>query len=310
MWPGDFDSHTEHQSLRSWLRVLLAMSIRRFFDSALIFRAILFCAGCVVPRSERQEWISEWRAELWYLLDNPGGADSSSALVPQSVISFCLGSFQDAMWLRLNRSDSVREERLWLRSPVRCIVFIAVLAAMTLWIAYGESMLQSPYTDPQFLASSLLVLVIAVLILPITTSLSLGQYPASLHSSARSARLNRFVFLGVKIAILLPIVFCGTLALAPGIAFAWLRPQAMLIGYFFAFRWALIDQRRRCPVCLRLLTNPVRLGQASRTMLDWYGTELMCSRGHGLLYVPESPTSSYSSQTWLPLDSSWRGLFL
>lgn len=193
----------------------------------------------------------------------------------------------------------------------RAMLYVSpVLAAAASGTAYEESVLQSPYTDTQLMASSLLVVVIAVLILPVTTSFSLGEYPAGLHSSARSARLNRFIFLGLKIVILLPIVFCGTLAIAPAIALAWLRPQAMLIGYFFAFRWALIDQRRRCPVCLRLLTNPVRLGQPSHTMLDWCGTELMCSKGHGLLYVSDSPTSSYSSQKWLPLDSSWRGLFL
>lgn len=280
------------------------------FDSASIFRAILFCASVLVPHSERPEWITEWTGELWYLLHNPSGARSSSAQIQRSAIYFCLGSFRDAIWLRLNRSNSVRDGRLWLRSPARCILFLLMLAALTSGIAYAESMLQPPYTDPQYLASSLFVLAVAVLILPITTSFSLGQYPAERHSPARSARLNRFIFLGVKLAILVPVVFCGTLALAPGIALAGLRPQGMLIGYFFAFRWALIDQRRRCPVCLRLLTNPVRMGQASHTMLDWCGTELMCSRGHGLMYVPDTPTSSYSSQKWLPLDSSWRNLFL
>lgn len=286
------------------------MCIWPFFDSISIFRAILFCAAFLVPRSERPDWISEWRAELWYLLHGRSAANSASAQVQQSAIYFCLGSFQDAFWLRISRSDPVCEKRLWLRSPVCCVVFLLILATTVSGIAYEESMLQTPYTDPQYLASSLLVLVIAVLILPTTTSFSLGQYPAGSHSSARSVRLNRFVFFAMKLTIVTPIVFCGTLALAPGIALAWLRPQAMLIGYFFAFRWALIDQRRRCPVCLRLLANPVRLGQSSHTMLDWYGTELMCSSGHGLLYVPEAPNSSYSSQKWLPLDSSWRGLFL
>ena len=75
------------------------------------------------------------------------------------------------------------------------------------------------------------------------------------------------------------------------------RPQATLIGYVLAFRWVLIDQRRRCPVCLQLLINPIRIGQPSHIMLDWYGTELMCSKGHGLMHVPETPTSSYSTQT-------------
>jgi len=38
--------------------------------------------------------------------------------------------------------------------------------------------------------------------------------------------------------------------------------------YLLAFRWALIDQRQRCPVCLRLLTSPTRIGAPSQTFLD------------------------------------------
>jgi hypothetical protein len=107
----------------------------------------------------------------------------------------------------------------------------------------------------------------------------------------------------------IPIVFCGTLDFAPIIASTGVEPYAMLVGYILAFRWMLIDQRRRCPVCLRVLTGPVRIGQPSHTVLDWYGTELMCAKGHGLLHVPDTPTCSFDTQRWLYLDSSWQGLF-
>jgi hypothetical protein len=147
----------------------------------------------------------------------------------------------------------------------------------------------------------LMMVPLAILILPTVTSLTLGEYPAN-----RQAR--RWVFLAVKIALLLPIVFYGTLDLTPLVAQEF-RPQAWLIGYVVAFRWALIDQRRRCPVCLRLLGHPTRIGQLSHVFLEWYGTELICTRGHGLLHVPEIPTSSYSTQRWLQLDQSWSTLF-
>jgi hypothetical protein len=81
------------------------------------------------------------------------------------------------------------------------------------------------------------------------------------------------------------------------------------LGYILGFRWLLIDQRRRCPVCLRILTNPTRIGHASRTFLEWYGTELICRKGHGLLHIPEIPGSCYGPQRWLYLDPSWRSLF-
>ena len=76
-----------------------------------------------------------------------------------------------------------------------------------------------------------------------------------------------------------------------------------------AFRWVLADQRRRCPVCLRRVVCPARIGASSYLLLEWYGTEFVCSRGHGLLQVPEISSSAYGAPRWQPLDASWSGLF-
>jgi hypothetical protein len=285
------------------------MRNRRRFHSALIYRAILISAALLVRRSEREEWLAEWTSELWYFLHAGGPVPDSPTEFSLSIARFCLGSFRDAMWLRRNNPDSTRNELLWLRSPVQCVAFLVFWAALTSLIAFLESVLQPPYTGRQFMLGQLLVLGTALLILPATTTFALGEYPSTLDSPTRAARLHRWLFLGIKVALILPIVFCGTLDLGPIIASAGIRPQATLIGYVLVFRWALIDQRRRCPVCLDLLTNPIRIGQPSHIMLDWYGTELMCSKGHGLLHVPETPTSSYSTQRWLQLDSSWKSLF-
>lgn len=122
-------------------------------------------------------------------------------------------------------------------------------------------------------------------------------------------RPKRWIFLAAKVALVLPIVLCGSVALTQIAGVIEAQPQAAIVCYFFAFRWVLKDQRRRCPVCLRLLANPVRIGQSSRFLLDWNGTELMCEQGHGLLYIPGTP-STFSGQRWLYLDPSWRSLFL
>jgi predicted neutral ceramidase superfamily lipid hydrolase len=156
---------------------------------------------------------------------------------------------------------------------------------------------------------SLLVIGMALVLLPVTTTLALGEYPPTVHSPNKTARLHRWIFLAIKFALILPIVFCGVLDLAPIISSTGIQPHAMFVGYVLSFRWALIEQRRRCPVCLQLLTNPVRIGQLAHTLLDWYGTESMCPKGHGLLHVPESATISFNTQRWLYLDSSWRSLF-
>jgi hypothetical protein len=138
---------------------------------------------------------------------------------------------------------------------------------------------------------------------------ALGEYPDTSQSLMSFVRARRWMFLGMKFALALPIVLCGTLDLSPILSSGGLQPQAALVGYVLAFRWILSDQRRRCPVCLRVLTNPARIGQASHIFVDWYGTELMCSRGHGLLHVPGVPTISCNTQRWQHLDPSWRSLF-
>jgi hypothetical protein len=152
------------------------------------------------------------------------------------------------------------------------------------------------------------MLVAAVVILPTTTSLALGEYPANRHSPPLATRLRRWMFLAIKIALLIVIVVCGILDLA-AITSTPIQAHGLLVGFVLAFRWALSDQRKRCPVCLRLLSSPTRIGSTSQTFLEWYGTELICARGHGLLHVPEISTSCYGIQRWHYLDDSWAGLF-
>jgi hypothetical protein len=161
----------------------------------------------------------------------------------------------------------------------------------------------------------LFAVILAFLALPATTSLPLGEYRLGSRKPSWPTRLRRWTFLAGKFALLLPIVYLVSIDLAH------LRPALdqdtsdyiQLISSFsiclFGLRWALRDQRQRCPVCLGKLTHPARVGQPSRSFLAWNGTELICIGGHGLLHVPEMPTSWFSTQRWLYLDPSWDVLF-
>jgi hypothetical protein len=161
----------------------------------------------------------------------------------------------------------------------------------------------------------LFAIFLACLALPATTSLPLGEYAPCSRKLSWPTRLLRWSFLGCKLTLLLPIVYFVSLDLAH------LRPSIdplsseyiQIVSAFsiclFGLRWTLRDQRQRCPVCLRRLTHPARVGQPSRNFLAWNGTELICAGGHGLLHVPEMPTSWFSTQRWLYLDSSWDVLF-
>jgi hypothetical protein len=156
---------------------------------------------------------------------------------------------------------------------------------------------------------------LALLALPATTSLPLGEYPVGSEHISWSLRLRRWMFLFVKFSLLLPCIYFSSLDLAYSLpAFApdaqYIQIVTSFLMALFSFRWALKDQRRRCPVCLSTLTNPARVGEPSRSFLGWNGTELICTDGHGLLHVPELPTSWFATQRWLYLDSSWSSVFI
>lgn len=313
--------------------------------------AIIQTAALLVPTHDRAEWLSEWRAELWY--------------VNRRATAFSLGSFSDALWM--NRNISAPIERRWFRleSPLKCVMFLAGLAALSLLLALslpgdnpapptpdGESQSvrqaataeiseQQPPADidlntslsnrdahpssaitgaplgqasTETLGGDRLALLYAgfglcsALLVAVSrgTPLRLGEYPVNRYAPAAPLRLLRWVFLAVKMALVVPLVLCAVLTLGPFV------PQfagwGMLLGLIFGLRWTLMDQRERCPVCLRLLSNPTCIGDASQLFLGWYGTELLCSRGHGFLYVPGTSTSWGEAQRWQYLDPTWSTL--
>jgi hypothetical protein len=156
---------------------------------------------------------------------------------------------------------------------------------------------------------------LAFLALPAMTSVSLGEYSVSSQRTSWFGRLYRLGFLGAKIALLLPITYYVSLDMAYGYARIG-STQSVYIQLAVSFTicllgmcWILQDQRQRCPVCLRRVAHPAQVGLASRTFLAWNGTEMMCMGGHTLLHIPSLPTSWFSTQRWLYLDTSWEFLF-
>src|ERR1017187_5695982 len=110
------------------------------------------------------------------------------------------------------------------------------------------------------------MLMLSCLLLP-ATRLAIGRPPGNCHPTSWPGRLRRGIFLALKITLVQPIMLCGFFVLIwmGPIPFA---PQLGVCAYWIlALRWVLLDQRRRCPVCLRLLTNPVRIGAPSETFL-------------------------------------------
>jgi hypothetical protein len=82
-----------------------------------------------------------------------------------------------------------------------------------------------------------------------------------------------------------------------------------LVTTVLALSWALRDQCRRCRLCLKRLGHEISVGAPAYLLLDWWGTELVCSQGHGMLHVPEMQASWMEVEHWTPLDDSWKPLF-
>ena len=262
-------------------------------------QAILGTAALLVPGCLRAEWLAEWRSELWH---------ARPALGPTRATAFCLGAFLDALWLCRNAPRRPMREIVNLDSPTRCLGFLGALAAASLLIAYqipNIPTIRARPADHLFLV----ILLFACAILPTSTSLSLGEYRANRHVAFRTVRLRPWIFLAAKIALILlvseaPMRYVAhNIAANPDSHSAGVVINVLFWGIVFALRWSLCDQRQRCPVCLRTLGNPVRVGEPAGYFLEWNCTELMCLRGHGMLYVPECPTSWFDTPRWFYMDS-------
>jgi MacB-like periplasmic core domain len=164
----------------------------------------------------------------------------------------------------------------------------------------------------------------------IVTALSLAGcmlLAGARFSMARTSRLKLgprtamrwWGFLVLKTVLLLSACFVTSLELAGRISMAFtggihpfVGPSStwiFLVTAMLALSWSLHDQSRRCRVCLKRLGNEANVGAPSYLLLDWWGTELVCPEGHGVLHVPEMSSSWLEFDQWVRLDESWKPLF-
>ncbi len=239
------------------------------------YGAILRLAACLVPPDLRDEWLAEWRGEL-----------AHTRWGRWKLLSACRGSFQDAYWLRRNTPSSPL-----LDSPAACLLLLAAGVA----IARAATAAAGPARGSPA-AGLPLVFVCASLLASVNAPLSIGP-----------AGSRAWAFFLAKLGLIAAATVCS-LGVCANLC-AWGGLQVLIAACALAFRWSLADQRRRCPVCLRRLTKPVSMEREPYAFLGWNGVETMCSRGHGLLYVPEFPSDRFHAPNWVALDRSWSGLF-
>ncbi len=83
---------------------------------------------------------------------------------------------------------------------------------------------------------------------------------------------------------------------------------ASILATLFTLRWAILDQSRRCPVCLRRLGTTITSGSWSSSLLEPASTEMLCDQGHGSLCFTGSYSTLGEIRRWITLDESWREL--
>src|SRR4051812_32564608 len=161
--------------------------------------AILHAASRLTPREERAEWLAGWRSELWY--------------VPRrGSIRFCLGAFQDALWLRQNSARQARGSGIHLESPLSCLALLATFAAASLLLAMQ---MPAPRTMPHSPHLRLGDLLGGCAGMQLLSSLALPAIWLSMGTGARRnllawrSRLRWTLFLALKIALMQPIMFAG-----------------------------------------------------------------------------------------------------
>ncbi len=71
---------------------------------------------------------------------------------------------------------------------------------------------------------------------------------------------------------------------------------------------SLVDQRLRCPMCLRKLTMPLPLGVIGSILFDLPGAEYICAYGHGTMYVPAPTSEGVRAPSWSEPHGMWADL--
>jgi len=276
----------------------------------LLEQRVLPMAGALVPDARRQDWLKEWHAELWQLRH---GHRRTSGLLGRCSLTY--GLVADAAWLRMDgMRDSARG------SAAACLI---TLVACCLLCATTERVVAGSWHGFFHELAAHLFGLFGFVAVPAVFA-SIATYPLRpLRCDRRHVRVEGVLsawarwnlFLGAKVTLTLTLCLLASVVAA--------EPMRMAIGrcadwgeLFFSslvvtagMRWALMNQEQRCQKCLRLLSEPTRVGIPSRNFLEWSGTELVCTEGHGLLHVPEMPGSWCWYDLWVELDAGWSGLF-
>ena len=166
------------------------------------------------------------------------------------------------------------------------------------------------------IAGAALLLLALVGLLQTASLLRVVGDPAGPRQQIRFGLLARnYAFLFAKA---LPVLAIGSILWIASVEGELLSPASYfgevstIMGTFVfalsavAAAWySLVDQRLRCPMCLRKLSMPVPLGIIGSILFDLPGTEYICTYGHGTLYMPEPTSEGLRAPRWKEPVGVW-----
>ncbi len=238
-------------------------------------------AEWVVPAAERAAWRRGWEAELWQLRAARPGQ------------SLWVGLLRDAAWLRGESWRCALEGT--------ALLSLAGLGAMVLGLFLVGLALRGEWTPGvEFTAEFRRSMFAAPLVLFVGVAIaSQREGVQRSYSLAGSAFFAGKTALAMLIAFLLSTDFCFPVQTMVPVIADLSQMLCFVLAALVGIRWSFDDQQRRCKQCLRALAGPARVGRPSHNLLEWNGTELRCSRGHGALNVPELETSWCRASVWV-----------
>ena len=281
---------------------------------------LLHLARLLAPRRARLAWHSLWDSRLWnlWILVDRG----ELALHPRAeTLALIRTALADAFWLRFNRAGL----RRWVRGPGFLVTagFLALLllAILSRGFAATRAVVNAAIEwqiEPRTMRYDPRGALVVGHAVPIAMALGIGVVLVLIgRLSLARCGWRYWLFLSVKLAgvtVLVPLLWLeGGAALWRQIPHETLRAWIAGIGCTLAFLggfgvcviWVFSDQRRRCPVCLRRLAQPVTFGSWA-SIFEPATTEFVCDQGHGALSLAESAIGA--GDRWVALDASWRGL--
>lgn len=286
----------------------------------LAFRALIRIASWIVPGSLRPSWHARWEsglADWWILVERGELISGTSAQLARTVRT----AFADAFWLRFNKGYL----EYWVRGPsflLVCAATVLILAAaLTRGFAVTRALIDmaAGRPGPRILVWESPTGTLIAYTLPIVFALAAGVVLVAIgRLSVHGYGWRYWTFLSLK--TLAVMVLVSLLWIEGGTALRRLIPDfyaralvggigltlVFVFGFGYALAWDFEDQRRRCPVCLRLLGMPVTIGSWA-SVFEPAVTELLCDEGHGRLCLSES--ESGQPDRWTALDASWHDLF-